>query len=235
MTQHIQENLKTVLARIRQAARDCGRDPESIRLVAVGKTHGADAVEAAAKAGATIIGENYVQEAKDKMAALADLSVSWHMIGYLQANKAKYAVRMFDLIHSVDSQKLMAELNKRAKNLDKIQDILIQVNLAKEQTKAGVKGEDEALALARAAGSYDHIRVRGLMTIPPFFDDPEGARPFFRQVARLADDLKNQKFANCQMTELSMGMTGDFEAAIEEGATLVRVGTAIFGPRHYAK
>jgi pyridoxal phosphate enzyme (YggS family) len=176
------------------------------------------------------VGENYIQEARDKFNALVDRPVEWHFIGHLQSNKAKYAVRMFDLIHSVDSLKLATALDQAAKKNGKQQDILIQVNISGEQSKSGTT-QSNALDLIQEAGKLGHIRIRGLMTMPPYYDEPELARPFFHQLAQLRDHIADQHLPGVAMDELSMGMTGDFEVAIEEGATLVRIGTAIFGSR----
>jgi pyridoxal phosphate enzyme (YggS family) len=156
--------------------------------------------------------------------------VAWHFIGHLQSNKAKYAVRMFDLIHSVDSYKLSKTLDKEAAKNGKVQDILIQVNISQEETKSGIDAA-EAIELLTRIGTLKNIRVKGLMTMPPFFDQPDKARPYFRQLARLRDRIVEARIAGVKMEELSMGMTGDFEVAIAEGATLVRIGTAIFGAR----
>ncbi|MGD9211607.1 MAG: YggS family pyridoxal phosphate-dependent enzyme, partial [Desulfobacteraceae bacterium] len=209
---------------------NCGRPPHSIRLVAVAKTQPVEIVKKAIENGATIIGENYIQEARDKFNALSNESVDWHFIGHLQTNKAKYAARMFELIHSVDSLKLAAELNKQAAKLGKQQNILIQVNISQESSKSGVTIED-TVSLIRQITEYKHINIHGLMTMPPYFDEPEKARPFFRALRKLSDKIKKLNLPRVSMEELSMGMTGDFKAAIEEGATLVRIGTAIFGER----
>ena len=222
--------LERINRRIAEAATSCGRSPESVRLVAVSKTVNAQYVAEAIDAGATIFGENYIQEARDKFNALVDRPVEWHFIGHLQSNKSKYAVRMFDLIHSVDSLKLAAALDKAAQKSGKCQDILIQVNISGEESKSGTT-EDDAVDLIEAAARFEHIRIRGLMTIPPYYDQPELARPFFRRLAALGRRLAEKQLPGVVMEELSMGMTGDFEVAIEEGATLVRIGTAIFGPR----
>lgn len=224
-------NLEAVQNRIQRAALACGRPPESVRLVAVSKTVAARRVREAIEAGVTILGENYIQETREKFNVLYDQTVTWHFIGHLQTNKAKYAVRIFDLIHSVDSFKLATALNKEAAKREKVQDILIQVNLSGEATKSGASADEVARLLEQTAG-LDHIRVRGLMTMPPFFDDPERARPFFEALARLRDRLGRTPTANADLEELSMGMTGDFEVAIKAGATLVRIGTAIFGERY---
>lgn len=226
----MKERLARIRKRIADAAVACGRDPESVRLVAVSKTMDAGRVARAIDAGAAILGENYIQEARDKFNALYDRPVVWHFIGHLQSNKAKYAVRMFDLIHSVDSLKLARALDKEARKNDKAQDILVQVNISREETKSGI-GETGAVELVTQIAGLENIRVKGLMTMPPFFDAPEQARPYFRQLARLRDRIVEANIPGVCMQELSMGMTGDFEVAIAEGATLVRIGTAIFGAR----
>jgi len=226
----VKERLQRVKDRIAEAARACGRDSADVRLVAVSKTVDADRVARAIEAGAEILGENYIQEARDKFNTLYDRPVAWHFIGHLQSNKAKYAVRMFDLIHSVDSYKLSKTLDKEAAKNGKVQDILIQVNISQEETKSGIDAA-EAVELLTRIGALENVRVKGLMTMPPFFDQPEKARPYFRQLARLRDRIAEAGIPNVDMDELSMGMTGDFEVAIAEGATLVRIGTAIFGAR----
>lgn len=226
----LRQRLDAVKSRIRQAAQACGRRPEEVGLVAVSKTMPVETVRAAIAAGVGALGENYIQEARDKIAALVDADVPWHFIGHLQTNKAKYAVRLFDLIHSVDSLKLARELDKQSAKIGKIQPVLLQVNIAREGTKSGVFAE-ELLDLVRAVGGLEHVSLRGLMTMPPFFNAPEKVRPFFAELRCLRDEIAAQHIARVQMRELSMGMTGDFEVAIEEGATLVRVGTAIFGER----
>ncbi len=226
----MKERLERISKRIADAATGCGRIPESVRLVAVSKTVDAKRVAEAIDAGAAILGENYIQEARDKFNTLYERPVQWHFIGHLQSNKAKYAVRMFDLIHSVESLKLATALDKEARKNGKVQEILIQVNISREETKSGI-AETEAVELITQISGLDNIRVKGLMTMPPFFDAPEQARPFFRQLARLRDRVVERNIPRVSMQELSMGMTGDFEVAIEEGATLVRIGTAIFGAR----
>ncbi len=222
--------LENVLNRIKNAALACGRDPETIRLVAVSKTIPADMVKEAIEAGVKILGENYIQETRKKFDALSSYPVSWHFIGHLQTNKAKYAVRLFDLIHSVDSLKLAHELNKQAKKINKIQEILIQVNISMESTKSGIY-EQDALGLIQDISRLENLSVKGLMTMPPFFDEPERARPYFSALRKLRDQIKKESIPNIATDELSMGMTGDFEAAIDQGASLVRIGTAIFGKR----
>jgi len=226
----LKTRLENVLNRIKKAANARSRDPETIRLVAVSKTIPTDMVKEAIEAGVKILGENYIQEARKKFDALSSYPVSWHFIGHLQTNKAKYAVRLFDLIHSVDSLKLAHELNKQAKKINKIQEILIQVNISMESTKAGVY-EQDALSLIKDISHLENLSVKGLMTMPPFFNEPEKVRPYFSALRKLRDQIKKESIPNIAMDELSMGMTGDFEAAIDEGASLVRIGTAIFGER----
>ena len=227
----MKNRLECVQERIKLAAEACNRTASDIRLVAVSKTMPVETVKEAIEIGMMDFGENYIQEARDKIAALVAHPVTWHFIGHLQSNKAKYAVRMFDLIHSVDSLKLAKELDKYAKKIDKVQDILIQVNVAKEDSKSGVYGED-TLQLVTEIAHLDNVAVKGLMTMPPFFNAPDKVRPFFKALRQLHDQIKNENIPNIEMAQLSMGMTGDFEAAIAEGATMVRVGTAIFGERH---
>jgi hypothetical protein len=226
----LKQRLEQVKERIRQAAESCNRDADSIRLVAVSKTIAADTVREAIEAGVTILGENYVQEARDKFNALVQYPVSWHFIGHLQSNKAKYGVRLFDLIHSVDSLKLARELDKQAAKVDKVQHILVQVNISGEDTKSGISA-DEAPGLIAEISQLKNIAVKGLMTMPPYFYQPEKVRPFFAALRELRDRIKAQSLPHVSLDELSMGMTGDFEVAIKEGATLVRIGTAIFGER----
>jgi PLP dependent protein len=226
----MKERLKGVLDRIRQAALACGRDPRSVRLVAVSKTVSAERVRQAVAAGVDTLGENYIQEARAKIDALAALPVAWHFIGHLQTNKAKYAVRLFELIHTVDSLKLATELDRQAAKAGKTQRVLVQVNVSGEATKSGAS-EVEAGRLVAEIAKLPHLSLEGLMTMPPFFDQPEKARPYFRGLRRLRDEIRQRDLPGVDLRELSMGMTGDFEVAIAEGATLVRIGTAIFGER----
>jgi pyridoxal phosphate enzyme (YggS family) len=226
---NLKKRLENVKDRINKAAFKCSRAPESIHLVAVSKTIPANRVREAIEAGVTILGENYVQEARNKFNALGTYPVSWHFIGHLQSNKAKYAVRLFDLIHSVDTLKLARELNKQAKKVDKVQDVLMQINISKEQSKSGSDIEN-AVNLIKDIVFFENLSVKGFMAMPPFFNNPEKARPYFIALRNLRDQIQ-KTFPDVILNELSMGMTGDFEVAIEEGATLVRIGTAIFGER----
>jgi len=230
MQKNIQSKLRRVKDRIKAAALSAGRDPETVKLVAVSKTVPADRILAAIKAGATDLGENYVQEAREKIEALRGENISWHFIGHLQSNKAKYAVKLFDLIHSVDSLKLAKELNKRAGAPGKVQRILIQVNISGEESKSGIDAK-RALELVHEVSLLENLAIHGLMTMPPYFNAPDRVRPYFRALRSLQVLIRQEAIPNVDMTELSMGMTGDFEAAIQEGATLVRIGTAIFGER----
>ena len=224
------KRIQNIKKRIEEAADKCGRDPSTVSLVAVSKTIPVNRVREAIEAGVTVFGENYVQEAREKFNRLATFPVSWHFIGHLQSNKAKYAVRLFDLIHSVDTLKLARELNKQAQKNAKIQNILIQVNISKESSKSGADAEN-VLDLIDKVRHLENLSVKGLMTMPPFFNDPEKARPYFSALRNLRDRIKIKAPSEIALDELSMGMTGDFEAAIEEGATLVRIGSAIFGER----
>ena len=227
----IKSNVEIVQQRIKQAAETCGRRPEHVRLVAVSKTMPKEKLVAAVEAGVETLGENYVQEAREKFNDLYTLPVSWHFIGHLQSNKAKYVVKIFDLIHSVDSLKLAREIDKQAKKIDKVQDVLIQVNISEETTKSGTRAE-QTLEVVRDISRLENVSVKGLMTMPPFFNAPERVRPFFKTLRELHTLIKGENIPNVSMEELSMGMTGDFEVAIQEGATLVRIGTAIFGERN---
>jgi len=224
------KRLQNVKNRIEKAARACGRDPETVRLVAVSKTVPTNRVRQAIQAGVTILGENYVQEARTKFNDLATYPVSWHFIGHLQSNKAKYAVRLFDLIHSVDTLKLARELDKQSHKINKIQEVLIQVNISEEASKSGVDVEG-TYHLLKDISLLENLSVKGLMTMPPYFNAPEKVRPYFSALRGLRNRLKQQGLLNVSLSELSMGMTGDFEVAIQEEATLVRIGTAIFGKR----
>jgi len=223
-------NLDSVRRRLVAAAQRAGRDPGTVTLVAVSKTFDAAAVRAAAAAGQRHFGENRVQEGLEKAALLRDLPLEWHLIGHLQANKARKAAGAFAWIQSVDRTDLLTRLDAAALELGARPNILLQVNLAREDTKSGA--EAAALGdLARQALAARALRLRGLMTIPPIPDDPDASRPWFRQLRELRDRLVASGLPASALTELSMGMSQDFEVAIEEGATIVRVGTAIFGHR----
>ncbi len=209
-----------------------GRDPSEVELVAVTKTVDAERIKEAIELGIRMIGENRVQEAREKIEKLRpDIpeTVQWHMIGHLQKNKVRLAVTLFDMIQSVDSIELARKINRVAAEFSKVQRVLVQVKLSEEETKFGVS-EDSLEALLGEIVQLENLNLEGLMTIPPFFEDPERARPYFRRLRQLRDEMNSRGF---RLKHLSMGMSGDFEVAIEEGATLVRVGTAIFGRRSY--
>jgi pyridoxal phosphate enzyme (YggS family) len=225
----IGKNLAEIKRRLDEAARRAGRDPADVRLVAVTKTVGMERLQEAVAVGHTLFGENYVQEAKAKIASLGP-GLTWHFIGHLQSNKAKAAVELFDLIHSVDRISLAQALEQAAARQGQVQDILLQVNLAGEASKSGTAPAN-AQDLLREISKMPHLRVLGLMTMPPWLDDPERVRPYFRALRELRDRLRNLRLVAGNLPELSMGMTGDFEVAVSEGATLVRIGTAIFGQR----
>jgi pyridoxal phosphate enzyme (YggS family) len=225
----IAENLKHVQDRIAAAAKRAGRDPSLIKLVTVTKTIDPERIRYAVAAGSNTLGENRVQEAKDKIEQLGSIA-SWHLIGHLQTNKAKYAVKLFDLIHSIDNIELAREIDRQATKIGKVQNVLIEVSIAGEEAKAGVTLEETA-DLIKETAMLKHISIRGLMTMPPFLDDPEAVRPYFRKLRELAVSIAKEEIPHVSMQELSMGMSGDFEVAVEEGSTMVRVGTAIFGER----
>ncbi|MDX9820481.1 MAG: YggS family pyridoxal phosphate-dependent enzyme [Syntrophales bacterium] len=222
-------NILRIRERIAEAALRKGRRPSDVRLMAVTKTVDDERIAEAIAAGVDVIGENYVQEGKRKIEKLGK-TVEWHMIGRLQTNKAKYAVALFDLIHSVDRMELAQELSRRAALAGTVIPVLIEINTGGEDTKSGIPPA-RALELVRNAASLPNLSVRGLMTMPPWFDDPEEARPFFRSLRELRDRIEEERIAGISMRELSMGMTQDFEVAVEEGATIVRIGRAIFGER----
>ncbi len=228
--QDVAVSLSGVRRQIALAAARTGRDPESVRLVAVSKTFPAALVREAAAAGQRDFGENRVQEGLEKIEALADLGLEWHLIGHLQTNKAKRAVAAFAWIHSVDRLDLLTKLDRAATESGTTPNILVQVDLAGEASKHGA---DVAAArdLIKAASDARALRLCGLMLLPPFPDDPEDSRPWFRRLRELRDELVSSGIRADALSELSMGMSHDFEVAIEEGATIVRVGTAIFGRR----
>jgi pyridoxal phosphate enzyme (YggS family) len=230
VTSSIADNLAAVRARIARAVAGCGRPPDSVRLVAVSKTFGVDAIRAAIAAGQRDFGENKVQEALPKIDALAAEDVVWHLIGHLQSNKARKAARPFDVIHSIDSLDLARKVDAAGADGHRRPRLLVQLDLAGEVTKHGAT-LDEARRLFDAAGSFTSAAIVGLMAIPPWLADPEAVRPYFRRLRESRDLLASEGVGADQLRELSMGMSHDFEVAIEEGATMVRVGTAIFGRR----
>lgn len=226
----IAPNIAEIKQRIGQACLRAGRDPAEVTLVAVTKTFPAEAVAQAVQAGIVDVGENYVQELLEKRDQLADDAIRWHFIGHLQTNKVRHIVGWIHLIHAVDRRELAHEIDRRAGQAGRIIDLLVEVNTTGEPSKFGV-APDMALPLIRTLAEYRNINVAGLMTIGPFLPDPEGSRPMFRRLKELREEARQLGQPNVSMRYLSMGMTGDFEVAIEEGATHVRIGTAIFGRR----
>lgn len=228
---YIKENIEAVEKRVAAACERSGRKREEVLLLAVSKTIDVPRIKEAVECGLTSLGENKVQEIMDKYEPMGE-GVKWHLIGHLQTNKVKYIIDKVELIHSVDSFKLAEEISKRAKAKGITANILLEVNAAGEESKFGIKPEDCEQAV-REISALENIKVRGLMTVAPFVENPEENRPYFRQMRELLIDINNKKIDNVNMDILSMGMTGDFEVAIEEGATIVRVGTGIFGARVY--
>jgi len=226
-------NIKEIYRKMAHAAMRAGRSPEEVKLIAVSKGVGAETIKNAVETGIREFGENRIQEALDKItiitACLPEARIKWHLIGHLQKNKAKSAIRLFDMIHSVDSMELAVLLDRYAGETGKKQRIMLQVKLSDEESKYGILKENLNEVLS-GMGHLGNLRVEGLMTIPPYFDDPERVRPFFRELRELKEKAEKEGF---RLSELSMGMSNDFEIAIEEGATMVRVGTAIFGERSY--
>ena len=230
----IKERLREVESEIAQARLRRSRVPKDapVQLVAVTKNHGVEMMREAIDAGVTAIGENRIQEAVSKYEEL-DRQVEWHLIGHLQTNKAKQAVRYFDLIHSIDSERLARAVHQAAAEISKVQDVLIQVNLAKEESKSGIYREDLD-ALVRTVQELPALRLCGLMCIAPNYEKVEDCRPLFREMHEIFQNLKEKALPRANIKYLSMGMTHDFSIAVEEGANIVRVGTAIFGARQYS-
>ena len=227
----IRENLTDVERRIKEACLRCGREPSSVRLIAVSKTKPAEMIQEAIAAGILDFGENKPQELRDKYDILPK-NLRWHMIGNLQRNKVKYVVGRAVMIHSLGSDELAESIEKEAEKKDLIMPVLAEVNMAGESSKSGLTPE-ETEAFLRRVSSMKHLKVKGLMTVAPMTEFPEENRVYFRELRNLAVDIARKNIDNVDMYELSMGMTGDFEVAIEEGATMVRVGTGIFGARNY--
>lgn len=227
----ISENVGFVLEQIRHATQQSRRPEGSVRLVAATKSMGLEQIREGIASGLTILGENRLQEALQKIEALRGEPIRWHFIGHLQRRKVRSVVGVFDLIHSVDSLELAEEIDRRAQEAGLKQAVLLEVNLEGEPTKSGFRPDELERMLPRL-GSLPHVVVQGLMAIPPPVDDPERARPYFRRLRELAVCLSRQSIATISLKELSMGMSNDFPVAVEEGATMVRVGTAIFGARH---
>lgn len=232
----IQNNYHQVLERIAQAARTAGRSPDAVRLVVVTKGHSIDTVRAVLEAGANLLGENYAEEGVEKiLASSGEFRVQWHMIGHVQSRKAQLVSRHFDALHSLDSLKLAGRLDRFCAEAGRKLPVLLECNVSGEESKFGFSAWDEAgeaalLAEIEQILALPNLQVRGLMTMAPFLDDPQSARPYFRRLRLLRDRLAS-RFPQADWSELSMGMSGDFEAAIQEDATLLRIGTAIVGPR----
>ena len=233
MEQTVRANIERIRDKMAEAAMRTGRQASEIRLMAVTKTVDENRIREAIEAGVDIIGENYVQEAKRKIEKVGK-HVEWHMIGHLQTNKVKYALGLFDMIQSVDRMNLAFELDRRSKALGRPTRILIEVNTSGEKTKNGVSPGD-TIALIRKMTSLENLSVCGLMTVPPWFDDPEEVRPYFTALRKLRDSVIEEKIEGVKMRELSMGMSADYQVAIEEGATIVRIGREIFGERGLRK
>lgn len=231
MENYISENIDIIRQKIAKAAERAGRNPNDVLLLAVSKTIDNERIRQAVDCGLNELGENKVQEITDKFDTL-ERDVKWHMIGHLQTNKVKYIIDKVELIHSVDSIKLAEEINKRAAKCGRVMDVLVEINVADEESKFGITC-DMAENVIRQMALMENIRVRGLMTVAPNVENGEENRPVFKRLRQLLVDINGKKIDNVSMDILSMGMTGDYEVAVEEGATIVRVGTGIFGPRIY--
>ena len=228
----IADNIKLVRKKIDDKCAEIGRNPNEIKLIAVSKNFSTDSINQAFDAGLREFGENKAQELNSKFDVLGN-KVIWHFIGHLQSNKVKFAVRSAEYIHSVDSLSLAKEINKKSEQINKVQKILLQVKTSEEETKSGVESEEELFSLVDSCKELSNVELKGLMTIAPFTDNEEEIRKSFRYLCKLKDVLNKKGFKNIK--ELSMGMTSDFEIAIEEGATMLRIGSAIFGQRDYSK
>ncbi len=226
---NIAANIAEIKSHIATVCQKCGRDPDGVRLIAVSKKKPASDIEAAVAAGQTLFGESYVQECVAKMDEVT-VPAEWHFIGGLQSNKVKYLRGKVDMIHSVDRISLAKEINRQWQKTETCVDILIQVNLGEEDSKSGTTAE-KLTELVKKVSQLEHVRIKGLMTLPPWAEDPEDVRPYFKQLRELAEQVEAMQLPKVFMHELSMGMSHDYEVAIEEGATMVRIGTAIFGAR----
>ncbi len=232
--ENIRENIESIRKRIADAAKRAGRDADEIKLIAVTKTVDVDKVEEAIAAGALDAGENKPQELARKYEVLGD-KIRWHQIGSLQTNKVKYIIDKVCMIHSLDREGLAEEIDKRASKIGRVIDCLVQVNISGEESKHGMSREEVEPFVRLVAEKYPNIKIKGLMTMAPFDAERDEIRKVFRDLKELSDEINNMNIGNVEMKELSMGMTNDFEIAVEEGATMVRVGTAIFGKRNYNK
>jgi PLP dependent protein len=224
-------NYRTIISRINEAVAKAGREPGAVKLLAAAKAQSVERIRAAVTLGVKLVGENYVQEAQEKKPQVAR-GVEWHMIGHLQRNKVKVAVDLFDVIESLDSAVLARELDKEGSKREKIIRTFVEVNLGGEESKSGI-AKNQVKNLLEEVAKLPHVAVEGLMTVPPFRENPEDARRFFRDLAVLREQLVKLSLPNVGLKELSMGMTHDYSVAIQEGATIVRIGTALFGPREH--
>lgn len=232
LAQGLAARFADVKTRVAAAAESCGRKPDEITLIAISKTHPASLIKELIELGATDLGENRVQEAETKIPEVGQRNVRWHLVGHLQANKARRALNLFDVVHSLDSVDLARRLDRLCGEVGRPSlPVLIQVDLGHEETKSGID-ENELPELAETVQHLERLELIGLMTLPPFYEDPKQARPYFRRLRELRDELASKDAFGARHGELSMGMTHDFAVAIEEGATMVRIGTAIFGERH---
>jgi len=228
----IKENIDGILERIADVCERSGRNPDDITLIAVSKTVNADRAREAVEAGILNLGENRVQELTDKYEKLSDTEVKWHMIGHLQKNKVKYIIDKVELIHSVESIELANEINKRAEKNNLKVNILVELNIGEEESKFGIS-EESVYDFVKSLEQFENINVLGIMTVAPFAEDPEEIRWVFKKMKVIFDKLSSMNIKNSNMKFLSMGMTNDFEIAIEEGANIIRIGTAVFGERTY--
>lgn len=224
------KNFEQIKNEITNSADKAGRKPEGITIIGVSKRQSIETIKNGIKAGIKTFGENYIKEAVSKIETIDNDTLSWHFIGHLQSNKAKFAVKYFDLIHSVDTIKLATEINKQAKKINKKQDVLIQINISDEESKSGINA-DEASLLAKEISLLENIRLKGIMGMPPFSNDPENARKYFIKLKEIKDYIEKQDIPFITMGHLSMGMSQDYKVAIEEGSTMVRIGTKLFGQR----
>nr|WP_312576002.1 YggS family pyridoxal phosphate-dependent enzyme [Sedimentibacter sp.] len=228
----IKENINIIRNKVAQAAEKSGRNPDDITIIAVSKTVDSLRAKEAVESGLSNLGENRVQEFINKYEQLSNMEIKWHMIGHLQKNKVKYIIDKAELIHSVENLELANEINKRAKQNGIISKVLIELNIGEEDSKFGVKA-DEIYEFVKAVNQYDNILVTGLMTVAPYEENPENVRWIFIKMKEIYDNISKMELKNTDMKYLSMGMTNDFEIAIEEGSNIVRIGTAIFGARNY--
>lgn len=226
----IKKKLEIIKGIIADTALACGRKSEDVLLIAVTKKKSTETVKEAIQDSVRHFGENYIQEATSKIDIIGKEKACWHFIGHLQSNKAGIAVKYFEYIHTVDSFRLAKEIDRQAKTINKIQKIFLQVNISNEKTKSGIDAE-KTFELVRQIQTFENISVQGLMCMPPYYEEPEQSRPFFRALLKIKNDINTYQFSNVSLNHLSMGMSNDFKVAIEEGSTMVRIGTSLFGER----